>query len=398
MLRGADVFAPGILCAGGAVAAGRTVAVWADLGGATTLARGRSLLRWRVEPGRKRRLLACGTALQPRAQMLGAAPSGVAVEILYRAHAHADMPPLDRVLAHVEEADPALRRCLYPQNAPSAVAALVLAPEPSEAVLDMCAAPGGKSLQLARRLTGARGVLVAVDKSRSKCASLASLCDAVLGEGHNVRVVPGDSGKLLLAAAPAAAKPRPGLTRGGAFGGKLGLLTDTSVRGTLASATVLSDGTRKVKGFGKGSFDRVLLDGPCSALGQRPRLALDATHVDMPGFAKVQKRLLRTAAALCKSGGVLVYSTCTVSPLENERLVADALRSPADVFDGGTTLALDDARAHVPQGCGGPGLPGFGLTDDERARVLRWGPGSAAAEAEDSIGFFVARFVVNHVG
>jgi hypothetical protein len=68
-------------------------------------------------------------------------------------------------------------------------------------------------------------------------------------------------------------------------------------------------------------------------------------------------------------------------------LVADALRSPADVFDGGTTLALDDARAHVPQGCGGPGLPGFGLTDDERARVLRWGPGAEAAEAEDSIGF-----------
>ena len=81
-----------------------------------------------------------------------------------------------------------------------------------------------------------------------------------------------------------------------------------------------------MRGLPTAVFDRVLLDPPCSALGQRPRLLQpDATLGSLARSADYDVAFMRTAVKLLKPGGVLVYSTCTFSPLENELLVAHAL-------------------------------------------------------------------------
>ena len=61
------------------------------------------------------------------------------------------------------------------------------------------------------------------------------------------------------------------------------------------------------------SFDKVLLDGPCSALGQRPQLSNTMKMKELLSFPKIQKKLFHAAVRLLKSGGSLVYSTCTIT-------------------------------------------------------------------------------------
>jgi len=61
------------------------------------------------------------------------------------------------------------------------------------------------------------------------------------------------------------------------------------------------------------SFDSVLVDAPCSALGQRPCIANKITLNQLKSFPVIQHKLLLTAAQLLKEGGTLVYSTCTVT-------------------------------------------------------------------------------------
>ena len=75
--------------------------------------------------------------------------------------------------------------------------------------------------------------------------------------------------------------------------------------------------------FGPSSFDRVLLDPPCSGLGQRPRLTI--APVNLASFVTVQRKLFAEAVNCLKTGGRLVYSTCTVTADENTRMVEWAL-------------------------------------------------------------------------
>ena len=108
----------------------------------------------------------------------------------------------------------------------------------------------------------------------------------------------------------------------------------------------------------------------------------------------MQRALVRSAVGLLKrDGGTLVYSTCTVDPLENEAVVARAL---ADHPQG---LRLVDAWGTAGALRGSPrlaraGRAGFGLDARARAKVLRFDPTDAAV---DSIGFFVAKFVTSTV-
>jgi 16S rRNA C967 or C1407 C5-methylase (RsmB/RsmF family) len=133
--------------------------------------------------------------------------------------------------------------------------------------------------------------------------------------------------------------------------------------------------------FAEASFDAILLDAPCSALGLRPRLSQQVTATALANYASYQRRLLRTAVALLAPGGALVFSTCTISPLENEANVGWLLAEFPDM-----RLA-----AHGPR-LGGPGLtaPPRGvawLTAEQAALVQRFTPGE-----HDTIGFFIARF------
>lgn len=160
------------------------------------------------------------------------------------------------------------------QEAASLLPVRVLDPRPGERVLDLCAAPGGKTARIALAL-GNRGTVVANERSIERLAAL-SLTIARLGL-RNVTCTSGDGASYPLEASP---------------------------------------------------FDRVLVDAPCSAEGNARKNA--AWRAPDPAFrAKVtglQRALLRRAARLCRPGGRIVYSTCTFAPEENEAVVDAVVR------------------------------------------------------------------------
>lgn len=146
----------------------------------------------------------------------------------------------------------------------------------------------------------------------------------------------------------------------------------------------------KSKGFSPNSFDRVLLDAPCSALGLRPRLFAGEDTIDsLRSNARYQRRMFDQAVQLVRPGGVIVYSTCTINPGENEALVRYAL----DKYE---FLSLASQHPKI----GGPGLTGSCQLSDgfveewlkpgEENFVQRFDPSSDL----DTIGFFIAKFSV----
>jgi 16S rRNA (cytosine967-C5)-methyltransferase len=176
------------------------------------------------------------------------------------------------------------------QSRAAMLVARTLAPAPGERVLDLCAAPGGKSTHLAALMAG-DGEVLAVERNRRRAGALARTA-----------------------------------TRLGA----------TNVRVELADAThARPEGP---------VFDRVLVDPPCSGLGTlsaRPDLRWRVNPEAIQEMSKAQAQILRVGAGALRPGGVLVYSTCTISSIENERLIAAFLESHAD-------FALDDLRVEQP--------------------------------------------------
>ncbi|PWZ27842.1 putative methyltransferase NSUN6 [Zea mays] len=162
----------------------------------------------------------------------------------------------------------------------------------------------------------------------------------------------------------------------------------------------------KSKGFCPNSFDRVLLDAPCSALGLRPRLfAGEETLESLKNHSKYQRKMFDQAVKLVRPGGVIVYSTCTINPGENEALVRYALDtykflslvSQASSIICNIFLLDNGSYPKV----GGPGIVGScelfnktyteeWLREDEADLVQRFDPSSSV----DTIGFFIAKFDV----
>jgi 16S rRNA (cytosine967-C5)-methyltransferase len=141
--------------------------------------------------------------------------------------------------------------------------------------LDACAAPGGKATHLAQ-LMGNQGELLAMDNSSSKLP-------------------------LILETAQ-----------------RLGI---TIIR--TRAADLLQSGALPAA-----AFDRVLLDAPCSGLGvirRNPEAKWRLTPDDITRLATVQKSMLKNAVRLLRPGGVLVYSTCSTAPQEDEVIVRDFL-------------------------------------------------------------------------
>jgi len=162
---------------------------------------------------------------------------------------------------------------LYVQEAAQALAVIALDPQPGEAILDLCAAPGGKTTHLAARMQGL-GPLVANEPSGRRQQALLSNLN------------------------------------------RLGVLNAT-VTGYRGEGFPLA--TR---------FDRVLVDAPCSAEGtvrKEPSLWSGASASTIARLARLQKRLIVRAYDLLRPGGVLVYATCTLAPEENESVVAHLL-------------------------------------------------------------------------
>ncbi len=170
---------------------------------------------------------------------------------------------------------------LYYLQEPSAMAvAELVAPEPGELVLDLAAAPGGKSTHLAA-LASDQAMLVANEIEAKRVAALASNLER--WGAHRVAITRD--------------KPTHLVAHWGAI------------------------------------FDRVLVDAPCSGEGmfRKNPSSMDQWSVQgIQGCAQRQQRLLADAAELVRPGGRLVYSTCTFAPEENEGVIANFLRERPD--------------------------------------------------------------------
>jgi methyltransferase NSUN6 len=153
----------------------------------------------------------------------------------------------------------------------------------------------------------------------------------------------------------------------------------------LDSSQRAEDGLLNVTGFYPESFDRVLLDPPCSALGLRPKLDVGHSVLkDLLDVCMYQRKFISQAVLLLKPGGIMTYSTCTFHADENERMVAYMLKEYHELELVPVLVPGESTQV------GQPGLAGLGLNDMERGFVRRFDPWTD--DDSDTIGFFVAKF------
>jgi 16S rRNA (cytosine967-C5)-methyltransferase len=203
-----------------------------------------------------------------------------------------------------------------PQSRAAMAVARAVAPRPGERVLDLCAAPGGKTTHLAA-LMGNEGRVVAVERHPGRAEALARTAARMGASCVEVRT------------ADASEPQEPG------------------------------------------AYDRVLADPPCSDLGTlaaRPDVRWRKESGTPAALATLQAAILDAAATAVRPGGVLVYSTCTISPAENERQIAAFLERRRD-------FTADELPSDLPV-WDHPSVPGFLQTLPHR---------------DGTDGFFIAR-------
>lgn len=192
---------------------------------------------------------------------------------------------------------------VYPQSLPSMIVSRVLGPRPGEVVVDMCAAPGGKTGHI-HELSGGEAVVYAFDHSSSRLREMRENL-ARLGHSRNIYIHRADSRYI--------SRDYPYLRA-----------------------------------------DKVLLDPPCTSTGVRPKIYDRKTGRDLRSLVDYQIQFAREAHRVLREGGVLVYSTCSITYDENEglveRLVEEGLYEeldPAEFFD--------KIYVHASRGLGGVG-------------------------------------------
>ena len=171
---------------------------------------------------------------------------------------------------------------------PSAMAVVeLLDPKPGEYICDLCAAPGGKSSQIAGRLMG-QGLLVSNEYVPKRAQILAQNME----------------------------------------------------RMGVPNCVILNEDTVKLSQRFPGFFDRVVIDAPCSGEGmfRKDETAIEnwsLQNVDL--CAKRQMEILENGAGMLKPGGILVYSTCTFSEKEDEQVIAEFLNNHPE-FEADSSL------------------------------------------------------------
>ena len=185
---------------------------------------------------------------------------------------------------------------LQVQDEAAQFVSLLLAPQPGERVLDLCAAPGGKTTHLAQLMED-QGEIVAIDVSQAKLELLQENCRRL---------------------------------------------------GITIVQTQTHDATTPLP-FPRASFDRILADIPCTGLGtlrRNPDGKWRLKEADIPRLQQIQGKILTQSATMVKKEGVLAYSTCTMTPEENEGII-EAFLSEQEEFH------LEDVLALLPPGCEG---------------------------------------------
>lgn len=179
---------------------------------------------------------------------------------------------------------------IFAQSRAAMLVSRVLDPRPGERVLDLCAAPGGKTTHIAALMEG-EGKIVAVERNPARARQLSETLSRMRVGNVEVQTVD-------------AQRPRP--------------------RGER--------------------FDKVLLDAPCSGLGTlqgHPDLRWRATPQRIQTLAALQCKILASAADAVRAGGTLLYSTCTIATVENERQIERFLQSHPD-------FAIEPAGSPAP--------------------------------------------------
>ena len=177
--------------------------------------------------------------------------------------------------------EPELRRGLLVQDEGSVVVAHAAGARPGERVLDVCAAPGGKTMILWSDMN-AQGSLIASDT-------------------------------------------RPA---------RMQLLRETLQDAGIPERLAALDATQPLP-FGPDTFDRVFVDVPCSGLGtlrRDPDVKWAVTLESLPELAATQRKILAHAAAVVRPGGTLIYATCSSEPDENDAVV-DAFLTDSPSFE-----------------------------------------------------------------
>ena len=158
------------------------------------------------------------------------------------------------------------------QDESAGIPVLLMDPKPGERIIDLCSAPGGKTTFIGELMKNS-GEIIAVDRYETRLHLVRNACQR-LGI-TNVQLIADDGATLEISPA-----------------------------------------------------DKVLVDAPCSGLGvlsKKPDAKWQRDADDIPKLVTLQKSILENAAKLVKSGGLLVYSTCTIEPEENMELIKEFL-------------------------------------------------------------------------
>ncbi|MGG1650312.1 16S rRNA (cytosine(967)-C(5))-methyltransferase RsmB [Paenibacillus sp. NRS-1783] len=189
------------------------------------------------------------------------------------------------------------------QDESSMLVAEAVAPEPDMLVLDCCAAPGGKTAHMAELMKD-QGRIIANDL-----------------HAHKHRLIQEQADRL----------------------------------GLDAVETVTGDALELKNRYAPASFDRVLLDAPCSGFGvirRKPDLRWSKTIQDVRDITQLQHELLDSVAGLLKPSGILVYSTCTIEPDENEGQITRFLSDHPEyeLAEGHFLSDVTDGMDHAQRG------------------------------------------------
>ncbi|KAI6651980.1 Methyltransferase NSUN6 isoform X2 [Oopsacas minuta] len=326
VLRGADVYAPGIMAISNVVNIGNIVSVFCDVEGKCT----RGMTQIQKD---KFTLVFLGNGVLKMGREIfkgEGVKKGLAIEMtepIYKT------PSLNNLMLDT----------IYLQNFPSMLVAESLAPKPGNVILDMCAAPGGKAIHSALKMLG-KGIIIALDCKQSRVDVLqANVSNFQL---NCIKTIKFDSTK------------------------------SCDIKKPVLEITMDS-----LPPYPPESFDKILVDAPCSGLGHRPQCFMS----ELKSCNEYQRQFLSQAVRLLKIGGYMVYSTCSINPLENEENVAWVLGKWPEII-------LIDAGVIM----GRNGLLGYGLDQSSVEKVRRFGPTiyneSVSNSMEDTIGFFIAKF------
>jgi 16S rRNA (cytosine967-C5)-methyltransferase len=212
---------------------------------------------------------------------------------------------------------PSFREGLFTvQDESSQMAAILLAPQPGEQVLDICAAPGGKTTHLAQLMDN-RGAIFACDAAPRKLELIEETA-ARLGIGI-ITTTPLNATRRL----PPLVKP----------------LTNSHSREDQTNTDIRMKADH---------FDRILVDAPCSGLGvlrRNPEGKWWKTPQNVAELVSIQKAILRNAANCLAESGTLLYATCSTTREENEAVINDFLSLRHDFM-------LEDLREIFPEYAG----------------------------------------------